>query len=131
MRLLPGRSDFAIVLICLPKRLHSIRRMLVALPPGSRVFTLEPGGKATSILRIECNRFGRQIRTMAKSLLPGSNLIPHGSSLLSAQLDYRRSFWRDSARNSADNIPPGKGNCADKAPLRHSSTDRDLLSYHT
>src|SRR5207247_9736606 len=89
----------------------------------TRVFTQELGGKATSILRIECNGFGRQIRTRVKSLLPGSNLIPHGSSLLSAQLDYRRSFWRDNARNSADNIPPRRRNCADKPAFRRSPTD--------
>src|SRR5258708_5140679 len=36
MRLLPGRRSLPIVQTCLPKRLHSTRRMLVVLLPGSR-----------------------------------------------------------------------------------------------
>ncbi len=87
------------------------------------MFLLQPGGKATSILGIERNGFGGKIRALFQCLLPGGNLLPHDSSLLSAQLHYRHSFWRDSPRNSADNIPQMGSNCADKAPLRRSSTD--------
>src|SRR5258708_33317627 len=56
------------------------------------MFILEPGSKAAHILGIQRNGFGCQIRALDECLLPGSNLMPHDSSLLSAQLDYRPSF---------------------------------------
>src|SRR6266566_7525908 len=80
----------------------------------ARMFTLQPSGKAARILGIESDGFGREIRALGQRLLPDGNLIPHGSSLLSAQLPYRHSFWRDRLANSADNIPPERENCADK-----------------
>jgi hypothetical protein len=91
---------------------------------------LQPGGKAAGVLGIEGDGFDREIWTKVQFFLPGGNLIPHNSSLLSVQLYYRHSFRRDNTRNSADNIPHREENCADNPPSRHSSTDRDLLSYH-
>ncbi len=87
---------------------------------GTGLFTLEPGSKAAHILGIQRNGFGRKVWAKAQRLLPSSNLMPHNSSLLSAQLDSRRSFWRDSTRNSADTIPQAGGNCADKTRYRSS-----------
>src|SRR6266516_2370988 len=90
------------------------------------MFLLQPASKAASVLRIERDGFGREIWALFQYLLPGGNLMPHDFSLLSAQFYYRRSFWGDSARNSADTIPPVGGNCADKPPLRRSSIHRTL-----
>jgi hypothetical protein len=91
------------------------------------MFTSQPGGKATSVLGIVCDGFGREIWAQVQLPLPDGNLIPHDSSLLSAQLYYRRSFWRDNTNNSADNIPQVGRNCADNPSLRHSSTNRVYL----
>ena len=55
----------------------------------ARVVALEPGGKATSILRLQGNGFGTQVWTMGKLFLLGSNLMPHDVSLLSAQFFMR------------------------------------------
>src|SRR6266702_6367393 len=73
----------------------------------TRMFLLHPGGTAAGILGIEGDGFGREIRAKVQLLLPGGNLIPHHSSLLSAQLHYRRSVWQDTTVNCADNIPHG------------------------
>lgn len=53
---------------------------------------LQPGHKAAGILCVEGNGFGGEIRATMQLFLPSSNFMPHESSLLSAQLDYRRSF---------------------------------------
>jgi hypothetical protein len=64
------------------------KKHLVGDPSDWR-FSLVNGG----ILGIERDGFGGKIRAKIQLLLPGGNLIPHNaSSLLSAQLHYRRSF---------------------------------------
>src|SRR5215471_16611873 len=80
----------------------------------ARLFLLQPDGEAAGILGIERNGFGRQIGTTVQLLLPCSDFIPHDGSMLSAQLHYRHSFWRDTSYDSADNIPHSWENCADK-----------------
>jgi hypothetical protein len=94
----------------------------------ARAFLLQPSGKAASVLGIERNGFSREIRAQVQLLLPSGNLIPHDSPLLSVQLYYRRSFWRYTATNAADNIPQRGGNCADNASFRSSpSRDPEIL----
>lgn len=39
------------------------------------MFTVQPGGKASHILGVECNQFGNQIVTKIQLLLPRSDLI--------------------------------------------------------
>ncbi len=71
----------------------------------ARMFLLQLGGKAASILGIERDGFSREVWSQVQLLLPDGNLIPYNVSLLSAQLHYRRSFFGDNCANSADNIP--------------------------
>src|SRR5260370_39006064 len=93
----------------------------------ARMLMLQPGGKASGILRVEGDGFGRKIRTRFQGFLPVRNLLPHGSSLLSAEFHYQASFSRDRSPHSADNIPQEEGNCADKLAFRHSSTNHVSL----